>query len=423
MLDRKKIPLIKEVSKINLPIPEKIILDNGIPVQVLNIGTQEILKLEVVYFGGRPFEEKKLVGRATAQVLKEGTLHHNAQQIAETIDFYGGSISTPVYLDTSNIVLFCLKKHFEKLLGLLSEILHEPIFPKEELQTFIRNGQQRLQIDLTKNEVVAYRKITEFIFGEEHPYGYNSVADTYLNLQQKDLQAHHKKNYTDGNCMLFLSGKMDKETIETLNKFLGQSRSLGKSVPKSMPKINSAVQKIKIENKDSIQTAIRIGRRMFTRKHKDYNGMFILNTLLGGYFGSRLMTNIREDKGYTYNIFSSLDTMLYDGYFMIGTEVGNDYVEATIKEIHKEFELLQNELVGEEELKMLRSYLLGNLLSSLDGPFNVSEIIRTLAVEDIPFEAFEAFVQTVKTISAKELQRLAQKYLDKDKMWEVLVGA
>lgn len=161
---------------------------------------------------------------------------------------------------------------------------------------------------------------------------------------------------------------------------------------------------------------------MFNRQHKDYHGMNVLNTILGGYFGSRLMNNIREDKGYTYNIYSSLDAMKYDGYFYVGTEVGNEFVDKSLQEIYYEFDQLKNELVDEEELNMVRNYLLGNMLTMIDGAFNISDVVKTIVIEDLPETYFSDLIHTIKTIDAKEIQRLSQQYLNKDEMWEVIVG-
>lgn len=423
MLNRAKAPDIQEIRILDLPEPKKYFLDNGIPVYAINMGTQDVLKLEVVFYAGRPFEEKKLASRATAGLLKEGTKKYSASQIAETIDFYGGTLSTPVNLDTSNIQLYTLAKHFDSLLPVVAEMLSQPLFPEEELQSFKNRNVQRLQIDLTKNDVVAYRTVTEKIFGKDVPYGYNSFKETYQALEREDLRKHFSKNYNAGNCQIFLSGKITEKHIKTLNKHLGQVIAEGKQNELNYTASISTPQKLKIEHPDTIQTAIRIGRKLFNKKHEDFKGFYILSTILGGYFGSRLMTNIREDKGYTYNIFSTVDSMLMDGCFYIGTEVGNEFAEKTLAEIYREFEILQNELIGDSELEMVRNYLLGNLLTMLDGAFNVSEVIKAHILEDLPLSEFSELVQVIKTTSPQEIQRLAQKYLNKKDMWEVQVGA
>lgn len=415
-------PEIQEIKNLKLPQPTVHTLDNGIPVYVTNMGTQDIVKLEVIFFAGRPFESKKLVSRATASMLKEGTKNYTAAQIAELTDFYGGTLSVPVNLDTSNILLFSLKKHFDKLLPLVGEMLSQPVFPENELELFKKRNQQRLQVDLTRNDVVAYRKVTEFIFGKDKPYGYNSHPDMYAELESDDLKNHFEKNYVSGNCKIFLSGKIDQKTIDLVNGVLGQKIRKGEAQKSNVEIHFEEPKQIKIQPPAPLQTAIRIGSRIINKHHPDFKGLYVLNTILGGYFGSRLMTNIREDKGYTYNIYSTVDSMLFDGCFYVGTEVGNEFAGKTIEEIYKEFEVLKKDLVEADELQMVRNYLLGNLLTMLDGPFNVSDVVKAHFLEDIPLTEFEALVQTIKTISPEKIRDLARNYLNKEQMWEVVVG-
>ncbi|MEL6862785.1 MAG: pitrilysin family protein [Bacteroidota bacterium] len=424
MLKREQAPPIRDIAHIHLPPAQVHALDNGIPVYEINAGTQDVLKLEIVFHAGRPFEQKQLVARATARLLREGTHHHNAAQIAETIDFYGGSLSSPVNLDTSNITLYCLSKHFEQLLPLIREMLTEPAFTEEELQTFISNNQQRLQVELSKNDVLAYRLITEKIFGAVHPYGYNSFPDTYGQLKREDLLQHYQELYTTGNCSIFVSGKTGANVLSLLNHFLGQHIKKG---PRAKPYLGQPAgveaNQLKIDNPGTVQTAIRIGRLLFNRQHPDFMGMYVLNTVLGGYFGSRLMANIREDKGYTYNIYSMVDAMRYHGYFYIGTEVGNAFVESTMKEIYLELDRLQQDLISPQELQMVRNYLLGHSLTMLDGAFNVADIIRTMVLDDVPFSHFKQQIEMIRSISAEDLRELARRYLRRDQMWEVVVGS
>ena len=397
-------------------------LDNGIPVYSIHLGTQDIIKIEIVFNSGRPDEHRPLAARATVALLKEGTTTRTSAQIAEHIDFYGGTLSIPVQLDTSNVILCCLTKHFDRLLPLLAELVQSPSFPKHELDIFVENNIQRLQVELTKNEVLTYRKLTELIFGDTHPYGYNSVEETYTSLTRADLQQHFEEKLNPDRCSIFLSGKIDDSIIEKLNQHLGQRGTKSVRSNPVFAKSEVAAQKIKIINDDTFQTAIKIGCQLFNRLHEDYNGMFVLNTVLGGYFGSRLMANVREDKGFTYNIYSSFDTMLHDGYFYVSTEIGNDFVEATREEIYKEMSRLQTEPVGEAELQMLRNYLLGNLLTMVDGPFNMADTIKTLLTENASIEHFNQLGTTIKNIQADELQALAQKYFQSANMWEVVAG-
>lgn len=422
MPDRSKAPLIKQVQNIHLPFPNKYILDNGIPVYEINKGTQDIIKIELVFTAGRPYESKKLAARSTASLIKEGTNKYSSSEISEKVDFYGGTLSTPYNLDTSNIVLYSLNRHLDELLPITAELIKYPEFPQDELDTYIKQSKQKLQVDLQKNDVVAYREITEYIFGKDHPYGYNSIPETYESLNREDLFNHHSQNYTKEGCMIFISGKSTPGIIKKLNEHFGRGLYTGEPSILTFPGRVPPAQNVKIDHPDSLQTAIRIGRRLFNRKHEDYNAMYLVNTILGGYFGSRLMTNIRENKGFTYNIYSSLDTMYRDGCFYIGTEVSNDLVDATKEEIYKELYLLQTQPVEREELEMVRNYLLGNLLTMLDGPFNTGEMIKTIISEGLSPQALELLVEKIKTISPDEIQHIAQKYFKKEDLWEVVVG-
>jgi len=296
-----------------------------------------------------------------------------------------------------------------------------PTFPERELKTFIQNTTRRLQVDLTKNDIVAYRKVTELIFGDTHPYGYNSNKTKYEAITREDLIQHFTKTFHAQNCTIFLSGKIDDTIIALLDEHLGQipkgiaPEAVFPIVPTSFPK------KVHKLLPNSLQRAIRIGKEVITRQHEDYGGFMVLNTILGGYFGSRLMMNIREDKGYTYNIYSVQDTMQEGASFYISAEVGNEFVQPAIKEIYKEMKKLQEELVSEEELTMVRNYILGNMLNMIDGPFKVTDVIKTMVLEKKEHTYFQDLVQLVQTISAEEIRDLARKYFDKDSMWEVVV--
>lgn len=423
MLNRKSPPAILQVQNLFLPRPEVVRLDNGVPVYVLDFPGQEIVKIEAVYRAGRPEEDKRLAARATSKLLREGTRTRTAAEIAEHVDYYGGSLGVPANLDTANVLLFSLKKYVHELIPVFAEVLQEPVFPESELETFRRTSLQELLVDLEKVEVLAYRKITEVIFGENHPYGYNSVAEDYAALTREDVVRHFNTWYAPGNCILFASGRIDASVLELLNKHFGQNAAPSRP-PVPLPADPPAKPgKIHISQPGSLQTAIRVGRRLFGREHPDFNGIFVLNTVLGGYFGSRLMTNIREKKGYTYNIYSTADAMLHDGCLYIATEVNKEKSAATLRAILAEMKKLREQPVSEDEMEMVRNYLLGMLLNGLDGPMNISDVVRSLVVEGLPWESYEALVQTIRDITPEALQDLARRYLQPEDFWIVTVGA
>lgn len=422
MPDRSTAPLIHPVRNLSLPRPRLLHLKNGIPLWILHFPDQPFLRIDAAYRAGRPEEHKKLVARATNRLLREGTTRRTGAAIAETIDFYGGSFGSSGGLDIASLSISCLKKYEQQLLPLFAEILLSPAFPEAELETFKRTNIQALQIELQKVEVLAYRSITEQIFGKEHPYGYNSDIQDYRQLTIEDLKTCFATWYTPSNCRLIACGNIDEATIRQLDQLFGHDPRTG-PVPSWQSRVTPAAPRsLRIPHADALQSAVKIGRRAFSRQHPDAEGLFVLNTILGGYFGSRLMTNIREKKGYTYNIYSTLDTLLHDGCFYIATEVSPEKAQAAVRAIFSEMKKLRTQPVGPEELAMVRNYLLGMLLNGLDGPLNTSDVVRSYILEDTPFDKFDSLVHTIQTIDATRLQELANVYLRKEDFWTVVVG-
>lgn len=415
-------PAVHQVEKLHLPVPDRFELSNGIPVYVLPAVAAEVIKIDVVFKAGRPWETKQLVSKATSRMTREGTTRRNSAEIAEQIDFYGGTFKATSGLDSTVFSLFSLSQHLEKLLPVFTDCILNPIFPEKELDTYKKNSIRTLKVDLDLPENVAYRQLTESIFGSSHPYGYNSSEATFLDLSVADLEAHFRRLYVAENCFILVSGNSNPQILHLIGQYLESMPKAGRSIP--TPKFGSVPNssgRVLLEKVGAPQSAIKLGRRMFTKKHPDYNGFMVLNTLLGGYFGSRLMANIREKKGYTYNIYSSNDSLLFDGYFYIGTEVHAKMDKAVLREIWKEMDLLIAEPVGNSELEMVKNYLIGMLLHGLDGAFNTSDIVKSYLLENLPMDTYAQLVRDIREISAIQIQEMAQRYFQRDAFWEILV--
>jgi len=393
------------------------------PLYDVRLGTQDILRLEVVFPAGRWFEARPLAARATAWMLREGTLRRGAAEISELFDYYGATLRVEDGFDTTGLNLYCLAKHLPRVLPLFHELLTEPAFAPGELADYVLRSRQRMIVDLEKVDVVAYRELTELLFGSQHPYGYNSTVEGYDSLRPEDLRAHYEAWYRAEGARVFVAGKTSEPILELVGETFrqGLSDKPARHIPRheagGLPPTEKHVEKEK-----SSQTSIRIGRETFTKKHPDYQGLYVLNTVLGGYFGARLMSNLREEKGYTYGVYSSLETMNHSGYLYVGTEVDKAFRDEAVREIRHEMRRLCEEPLGAEELAMVRNYLLGNALRAFDGPFNVSEAMRDLVVEGLDLEFYDHFVDTVRHITAAHLQDLAQRYLDPRDYTLVTVG-
>lgn len=422
MLNRKVAPPVARIRHIDVPAIETVNLDNGVPVTVINSGTEDIVKIEIVHKAGKTSEDKKLASRATASLMKEGCGPWNAETFAEKFDFYGAGLKTAANMDFLYSSVYTLGKYFSNIIEPLSMMYREPRFDDEELQNFANVNVQKLKEELTKNEVLSYRLITEAIFGSQHAYGYNSNPEDYYNLTIEDVRHHFSNRLGTDSMSIFLSGNITSSVLSDVNKAFGQERKTTIAKP-YIPCETPLVHKILKEDVvGDMQSSIKIGRRLFDRTHPDQSTFFVLNTILGGYFGSRLMRVLREEKGFTYDIASQMDQMLYDGCFYVGTEVSTINADKTIREIYRQMDKLQQKKVGASELEMVKNYLAGTFLNMIDGPMQLSVVAKTLALIGLPFSALEEWIQTIMDMPADAVQDCAQKYLDRNQMWEIIVG-
>ncbi|HJV20817.1 MAG TPA: pitrilysin family protein [Sediminibacterium sp.] len=398
-------------------------LDNGIPVYSLDAGTQDVLLIEWVFYAGNWYEQKNIVAATTNFMLKNGTQQKNAFSINEHFEFYGAYLNRSCYNETATITLHCLSKHINELLPVVAEIITESVFPEEELNTYRQNQKQRLEVNLKKCDFIANRLIDEYVYGIRHPYGkYTSTLD-YDHLNREELVAFYRKFYTEGNCTVFTAGKIPADLSQQLNRIFGKLPLQKQAIPEiHHPLLPSVEKKFRIINDaEGVQGAIRMARPFPNRHHPDYSKVQILNNLFGGFFGSRLMSNIREDKGYTYGIHSYIQNHIHDSAWMISTEAGRDVCEATIAEVYKEMQLLCNDPIEEEELSLVRNYMIGSVLGELDGPFQLISRWKNYVLNGVDENYFYNSVEQIKTTGVEELQELAKKYLNPDSFYELVV--
>ena len=425
MLDRTIAPPIKDAVEFELQLKpyEYFTLDNGVPVYTIDAGTQEVLQMELVFYAGNWYEQQKCIASATNYLLKNGTSTKTAFEINEAFDYYGAHCSRACYNETAVISLSTLNKHLDKLLPVVKEMITDAVFSQEELNTYKQNTKQRLSVQLKKSDFVAARLIDAYVYGEQHPYGtYTNTADIDA-LTTEQLKEFYKQYYVNGQCVIFVSGKVPADLQLQLNEVFGKL-----SIRKPTFSVDAIVSNAAAEKKyriindvNGVQGAIRIARDFPNRHHPDFMKVMVLNTLFGGYFGSRLMSNIREDKGYTYGIHSYIQNHLQQTAWMISTDAGKDVSEATIEEVYKEMKLLREELVDEEELLLVRNYLIGTILGDLDGPFQIMGRWKNLILNNLDEKYFYNSVQTIKTIGAEELRELANKYLNPEDFYELVV--
>jgi predicted Zn-dependent peptidase len=426
-LARTVAPPIKDPVDFDITLPPSAIhtLSNGVEVYMIDMGTEDTMMINWVFYAGNCFENKKTVAAATSHLLKNGTSRLSAFELNEHFEFYGSYLSRHCYNETSEIAVHCLSKHVKHLVPVVSEIITDSIFPEKELEIYIQNSQQKLQVNLQKSEFVASRLIDAHLFGENHPYGKYSNMQDYSALNREDLLQFFDKYYRNGHCVIFVAGKLPEGILDRLETEFGKlplksHHGASKNIQYDLAPSTQKKQLL-INDQQGVQAAIRIARHFPNRHDPDFQKVMVLNNIYGGFFGSRLMTNIREDKGYTYGIYSYLLNHIHQSGWLIATEAGRDVSVATVNEVYEEMKILREEIVDEEELRMTRNFMIGTILGELDGPFQVLGRWKNLVLNDLDEKYFYNAIQTIKTISAEELQQLAKKYLVPDEFYELVV--
>lgn len=424
MLNRTIPPEFKTIESIDVLRATPSTLNNGIPVYIVNSGSQELTKVELIFRAGMYYQHRPLIASATNNLLEAGTKTRSANELSDHIDFYGSFFECAVGQDYASIALFSLNKYLKQSLVYVEDIIKHPVFPQDEMDIYLSNKKQKHLVNSQKVNVLARREFTKLLFGEKHPYGVDVKTEDFSHVTRELLIDFYNAHYHPGNCTIVVSGSLPENILEILNAHFGQKDWTGGApAAKAFEPFDTTRQrKILIEKDDAIQSAIRIGRVLFNKTHPDYFKFQVLNTILGGYFGSRLMANIREDKGYTYGIGSGLASLVNAGYFYISAEVGADVTKDALKEIYKEIALLRNELVGEEELETVRNYILGQFLRSVDGPFSLADKFKAIWEFGLGYEYFDNYFNAVKTVTPAELKELANKYLQEEDLIECVVG-
>ena len=425
MLDRTTPPPIRPMEGFEIARPERRRMKNGIPLNIIRAGSQEVVRLDVLVGAGGWHQTQALQAMFTNRMLREGTSSLASAQIAEKLDYYGAWLELSSSPNCGFITLYSLNKYFPYTLAIIADMLMNPTFPEKELEVVLESNRQQFLVNSQRVEVISRKQFNRSLFGEEHPFGRFAVEEDYRRITPEVLREFYRKHYHSGNCKLFVSGKVTPDIVRCIEQNLGdapwgiisQVTPLDYFEPKQ-----TAEKRIFVEKADALQSSLKMGCFVMDRLHPDFLKTRVMVTLFGGYFGSRLMSNIREDKGYTYGIGAGVVNCPGSGVLAITTEADNQYVDAIIREVYHEIDRLQNDLAPREELEMVRSYMLGDFCRSYEGPFSLSEAWIYTETADLDDEFFVRQIDSIRSITSEEIRTLAQQYLCKEKLIEVVAG-
>lgn len=423
-MDRTIQPEIQPLKNFHIQTPVRTTLPNGIPLTVINAGEQEVVRMDVLFSGGRWQQSQKLQALFTNRMLREGTTKYTAATIAEKLDYYGSWLELSSSLEYAYITVYSLNKYLAKTLEVVESMIKEPLFPQKGLQTILDTNIQQYLVNTSKVDFLAHRSLLKSLYGEQHPCGKIVMEEDYHTITPEVLREFYERHYHSGNCSIFLSGKVTDDIISRVTDIFGiPFGQYQLQMPKlSFPFAAIPEKRIFTEREDAMQSAVKMGCTTITREHPDYPKLRVLMTLFGGYFGSRLMSNIREDKGYTYGISAGVVFYPDSGLLIVSTETDNEYVEPLIQEVYHEIDRLHQEPVSAEELRMVRNYMLGEMCRSYESPFSLSDAWIFIATSGLKDDYFARSLQAVNEITPAEIQDLAQRYLCKETLKEVIAG-
>jgi len=420
---QRKQPPVFPVERVIIPEVKLLHLANGVPVYLIDAGTEEIMRLEIAFRAGQVMEHIPLLASTTNSMLSEGSQNYSSEELNKLLDYYGAFLNLSPEKDLAGAVLFFLNKHIEKVLELTRELLFRPVFPEAELHALMKKRLRWFLINREKVSNLASDQFFESAFGKSHPYGHQIKEQDFEMMNPAIIKEFHSSYYTTDNMTIILSGKIHPKSFELLDKYLGEIYSTKINNEYSPGKPGGNHQKeVHIERPGAVQTAVRIGSPTINKRHPDYPGLKILNTILGGYFGSRLMKNIREEKGYTYGISSSVTSLDLSGYKIISTEVSPKNYRATIDEVFKEIKALQNIPLKEDEMAVVRNYMSGEMVRMFDGPFAIAESFRSVWEFGLDNNYYRFLTEKILKIQPDEIIELARTYYKIDELYQVTVG-
>jgi len=419
MLDRKTAPVHAEINSFNLPSHEVIVLGNGIPMYTLRGVTQRVVKIELIFKAGKWFESKPGVSYFTAHMLEKGTPTKNSFEIADHFERHGASFEVSPGFDFVSVTLYTLSKNITNVLPLFLELVTSSVFPKEELKLQKEIFSQNLKVNNEKTSYVASKLFRQHLFGNTHPYG-NTIEESDVHqLSRKDLSIFFSDHFSL--IQVFVAGSIDEQLLTYLTSEIAVISNASAKVVSPTFAISQNESPRYLEKTGSIQSSIRLGKRTISRNHQDYPALVLINHILGGYFGSRLMKNIREDKGLTYGIHSSINNLKNDAFFVIAADVNRGNKDEAIKEIKRELNLLCNKIVSAQELLTARNHLLGGLQLEMTNPFSVIEKIKIICLYGLDEIFYNNLFLGILNLDINILQRVAIDYLSEE-IIEVAVG-
>jgi zinc protease len=409
MLNRTISPEVKQIDKIDFVKPQIFDISKDVKLFFMKEVPNETARLDLYFDAGTVNGDAGIASFVNGMLLS-GTDEKTSTQINNEIDELGGFFESGVSNENAVITMYSLRENVLPILKVMTNAIQNLVFHQHEVEELVNDRRQKFKTSMEKVSFLAQRAFQQRLFSESI-YGRVTNESDFDTISTDSLKQFFKKNYLNGLTKVVVVGDLTQDEIDEIIDLIGSWAS--NSTTEFEKNIKNLKGYAHLVKDGAVQTAIRVGRMLFNKTHEDYNDFLILNTIFGDYFGSRLMSNIREDKGYTYGIGTMVAELHNVGYFIIATEVGKDVKDATLTEIQNEITRIQTELVGEEELNLVKNYLMGQLLKSL---------YMSVEPYGLDLDFYNTSIDSLNNITPERIQELAVKYLNWNDMTVVSAG-
>lgn len=400
-------------------------LVNGANLWSLRTTSPGLTKVIISYVNPELFASQPFTAEMTFQLMKSGTSDLDTFQFVSQLEETGVMLSNYVNADCGTVEFVVLDDQLEALFPLISSMLQDPSFPEDEFERIRALGLQNWKVSRKQTHAVARDHLMSVLF-HGHPYGVTIVEEDITGMNPDDVARFHAEAVINSKPSLFIASYNPEDVCKLIENGLifSEKPSINSRDQIRLSAESNAADEAfrRIPMDGSVQSSIRIGRRLFNRTHAGYVAGKVTATILGGYFSSRLMANLREDKGYTYGVGAGLVSLARDGYLTVSADVGNEHVNDAVGEILKEIERMRSERVDEEELNTVKQYIEGSTLRELDGVFSQLSLLATLDRQGLDAEWVNGFFQVLYGISSADVQNFSNQYLQEQDLIEVICG-
>ena len=421
--DRSCAPQLRRISlPVNTPI-ESYSFSGGLKLFLLPNPEADGTRLECIITAGSSWHSNPLAASFTIAMLREGSRQYPGPMLARQLDKLGAFVELSASPDIAWLTAYTHKNNTLSVVKYLISMLLEPEFKKKHFELHKRRQLMRFRADLLRTRTLAQRALKNKLFGPGSAYGQLVEEDSYHHICQQELVAFHRERYGAANMTITIAGHIQNELIEAIATGLSGFQADGSTFFRQPIDNVQHNDYIFVDKPDALQSSIAVGRLIPDRTHPEYPALSLANTILGGYFGSRLMSNLREDKGFTYGIYSQIRAQQMANYLIINTDVGKDVTQEAVQQIYYEMRRLHDEPVLSDELQLVKNYLAGTYAQALDGVYNKALHLRSLIPFGLGLEYYNHFLEQIQETTAEQVMQAAQKYFEPDAMITVVAGS